>query len=67
MLHTPPEIAVRFDAAMVTAEIEGHHQPHFRRWLRFYLDFCHKYGHEAADRASFSAFAQKLQSKGQAP
>jgi len=67
MLQTPPEIATRFDAAMVTAEIDDHHQPHFRRWLRLYLDFCHKYGHEAADQVSFSAFAEKLQSKGQAP
>jgi len=63
MLQTPPEIATRLDAAMVTAEIDDHHQPHFRRWLRFYLDFRQKYGHEAADQASFSAFAEKLQSK----
>lgn len=67
MLQTPPDIANRFDAAMLAAGVDQHHQPHFRRWLRFYLDFCHKYGMDPANAVSLSAFEEKLRSKGRAP
>jgi integron integrase len=67
MLQTPPHIAKRFDAAMSAAGVDQHHQPHLRRWLRFYLDFCHKYGKDPANAVSLDAFEEKLKSKGQAP
>lgn len=67
MLQTPPEVAARFDAAMLATGVAEHHRPHFCRWLRFYLDFCDKYRSEPADAASLRAFEEKLRSKGQAP
>lgn len=67
MLQTPPHIASRFDAALAAAGVDEHHQPHFRRWLRFYLDFCHKYGKDPANAVSLDAFEEKLKGKGQAP
>ncbi|WP_200278898.1 tyrosine-type recombinase/integrase [Rhabdochromatium marinum] len=67
MLQTPPHIASRFDAALSAAGVDQHHQPHFRRWLRFYLDFCHKYGKDPANAVSLDAFEEKLKCKGQAP
>ena len=35
------------------------------KWLRYYLDFCEKYRHEAIDRESWQAFFLKLASKNQ--
>ena len=67
MLQTPPEVAARFDAAMLATGVAEHHRPHFCRWLRFYLDFCDKYRSGPADAASLRAFEEKLRSKGQAP
>ena len=37
----------------------------YRKWLRFYLDFCHKYGHSYAGAESLPPFLDKLASKGQ--
>lgn len=59
MLQTPPEVAARFDAAMLAAGVAEHHRPHFCRWLRFYLDFCDKYRGEPTDAASLRAFEEK--------
>ncbi|NNC87025.1 MAG: integron integrase [Akkermansiaceae bacterium] len=37
----------------------------WRKWLRYYLDFCGKYEHPERDRESLQAFLQKLAEKGQ--
>ena len=38
---------------------------YFRKWLRYYLDFCEKYRFNPADRNSFPQFDRKLQEKRQ--
>jgi hypothetical protein len=35
------------------------------KWLRYYLDFCEKYRHEALDRESLQEFLLKLASRNQ--
>ena len=35
------------------------------RWVRFYLDFCQKYGHPPREEASIRSFLAKLESKHQ--
>ena len=35
----------------------------FIKWLRYYLDFCHKYGFEKTDTKSLSQFIGKLRSR----
>ena len=37
----------------------------FRKWLRFYLDFCSKYGHSPRSKSSVALFMAKLASKNQ--
>ena len=37
----------------------------FIKWLRYYLDFCHKYGFEKTDTKSLTQFIEKLRSKKQ--
>jgi integron integrase len=65
MLQTPREIAARFDRALEAAGIAEHVRPHYRRWLRFYLDFCAKYQWDPASAAAVTPFCDKLESKGQ--
>ena len=40
-------------------------QRDYLKWLRFYLDFCHKYRHLPRDRDSQEPFLQKLALKNQ--
>lgn len=37
----------------------------YQKWLRFYLDFCHKYQHEIVSKRSLDAFLMKLTEKRQ--
>jgi hypothetical protein len=45
--------------------VAAEHRPHYRKWLRFYWDFCHKYFFAPTDRQSFPAFDEKLRTKNQ--
>ena len=40
-------------------------RPHYRKWLRCYWDFCHKYAFEPTERQSLPAFHEKLRAKNQ--
>jgi len=40
-------------------------QSYFQKWLRYYLDFCHKYHFSQAERVSLRPFLRKLQEKKQ--
>ena len=65
MREIPPALASRFDSALITAGIAENHWPYFRRWLRFYLDFCQKYQQDSTHSSSLTAFDAKLRNKGQ--
>ncbi|NIR48971.1 integron integrase [candidate division KSB1 bacterium] len=39
--------------------------PFYLKWLRYYLDFCHKYSHTASARNSLTHFILKLKQKNQ--
>jgi hypothetical protein len=43
MLGIPPDLLYSYDAALAQDEIPEFQRAHYRRWLRFYLDFCAKY------------------------
>ncbi|EGV31648.1 integrase family protein [Thiorhodococcus drewsii AZ1] len=65
MLPLPPELSSWFDETLSRHEIPVYQRPHYRKRLRFYLDFCAKYGHRALERSSVRAFLRKLAEKGQ--
>ena len=65
MLSVPPELARRFDAQLAQQDIVAGRRPHYHKWLRYYLDFCHKYSFAPADRRSLPAFQEKLRTKHQ--
>jgi len=61
----PPELSSWFDETLSRHEIPVYQRPHYRKWLRFYLNFCAKSGHRALERTSVRAFLRKLAEKGQ--
>jgi integron integrase len=65
MLGVPPELARLYDTRLEREGVAAEHRPHYRKWLRFYWDFCHKYSFAPTDRQSFPAFDEKLRTKNQ--
>lgn len=45
--------------------VPGGERPAWRKWMRYYLDFCGKYGHSPRSGASLGPFLEKLAAKGQ--
>ena len=67
MLTMPPEIQQQYLAALRQQALPNTCEASSLKWLRYYLDFCHKYGHPPASRDSLPRFLDKLREKRQAP
>ena len=52
----PPEIWATFERRLHEARVSASQRPDYRKWVRFHLDFCQKYGHSAASPASRDPF-----------
>jgi hypothetical protein len=65
MFPVPPDLSRRYDAMLERSGVALTHRPYYRKWLRYYLDFCHKYHFAQSDSESFSAFDDKLRQKNQ--
>lgn len=65
MLAVPLSLSQAFDAQLDHRNVPDPQRRDFHKWLRFYLDFCNKYDSNPRLTASFAAFDEKLQSKGQ--
>jgi len=63
MFKVSPAIQDRFERQMESSAVEPRHRFGFRKWLRYYIDFCDKYKLPAADPASCPIFLKKLASK----
>ena len=50
---------------LLEKEIPRKDHPYFKKWLRYYLDFCVKYQFELLSKKSLSHFIQKLRQKKQ--
>ncbi len=59
------EIRVAYDRKLDRAQVPASERPDYHKWLRFYLDFCHKYGHGPALPTSLGSFLTKLAEKNQ--
>jgi hypothetical protein len=53
MLTLPAELTRLYETLLRQQGITRQHPPHYTKWLRYYWDFCHKYGFEPNDRQSF--------------
>ena len=65
MRAVPPEVWATFERRLDEVRVPAPQRPDYRKWVRFYLDFCHKYGHPAASLRSRDPFLAKLASKNQ--
>jgi hypothetical protein len=65
MRKIPPALNVQFDALLVKNKIPPKYRNHYLKWLRYYLDFCHKYGHSESNSQSLPNFIRKLKEKRQ--
>ncbi|MEZ5581455.1 MAG: integron integrase [Candidatus Competibacteraceae bacterium] len=65
MLAVPPELTLRYEAWLKKQRIMTQRHHHYHKWLRYYLDFCHKYRFAPLERRSLSAFQEKLRTKQQ--
>lgn len=55
MLQLPEAVQCRFDDAMSDAGIAHAERRYFKKWLRYYLDFCAKYRFTSCRRTLTSA------------
>jgi hypothetical protein len=60
-----PEVNPRFDEVLRAEQIPLTQWSKYRKWVRFYLHFCNKYGYQPGEPGSVSPFIAKLTSKGQ--
>ena len=66
MKKIPAVLISRFKALLVSNRIPERYHAYYLKWLRYYLDFCHKYGFDESDPQSLPAFIMKLKEKRQA-
>jgi len=61
----PQALLKKFDRHMVANKIGSDLHGFYRRWLRFYFDFCGKYDHDPKNSDSLPGFINKLRDKNQ--
>ena len=65
MKPIPPEILAPYEFLLFEKKIPRSEHHYFKKWLRYYLDFCLKYQFESWSKKSLPHFIQKLQQKNQ--
>jgi len=65
MIDIPPKIASTYNGFLVKKGIPQKLHSFYRKWLRYYLDFCQKYTSGQTGENSLSAFIYKLRDKKQ--
>ena len=65
MLKIPSQILLLYDELLVKTAVPELSYFLYKKWLRYYLDFCHKYRLEPLKRANLSGFLNKLKDKKQ--
>lgn len=65
MIQIEPILLEKYKLVLQANKIPQNMQGYYLKWLRFYLDFCHKYGLGENDSGSLTPFIEKLRSKKQ--
>ena len=65
MLKISTDLLKNYSKVLGNKGIPSKNHYHFQKWLRYYLDFCHKYQFIPADKDSLSYFVRKLNEKNQ--
>jgi len=61
----PQELLLKFDLQLTATGISSELHNSYRKWLRFYLDFCHKYNHVSKNPETLPHYINKLRDKKQ--
>jgi integron integrase len=67
VLSLSPHDSRQLEEALANADVPPPWRADYHRWLRFYLDFCGKYGRARDLEETQTAFLEKVRSKGQSP
>jgi len=65
MLTIPSVLQTQFDEYLHKKAVPANLQAIFKKWLRYYLDFCQKYHFSAVEKESLPRFIEKLRQKKQ--
>jgi len=67
MLPLPQNVLAPFDEVLEKRAVPASSRAHYRKWLRYFLDFCGKYPPPAAKSEQVRLFIEKLRTKKQTP
>ena len=67
MLPIPQNDVTQFNKALLQSAVPEPFHVHYRKWLRYFLDFCTKYPPPDAKSEQIRLFIEKLESKKQTP
>src|SRR5919106_77065 len=67
MLDIPADILAQYDAVLVQCSVPPSQQAYYRKWLRYYLDFCATRDLPDSRQERVRLFHTKLQEKKQTP
>lgn len=65
MLNIPAALFTKYTLLLNQKSVPVSVHNNYKKWLRYYLDFCHKYCHRYVDRESLKHFMIKLHEKNQ--
>jgi len=65
MQQVPADIWAAFERHLDQAQVPADQRPDYHKWVRYYFDFCHKYGQSPTAPTSLGPFLTKLASKNQ--
>jgi hypothetical protein len=63
MIQIAADLAKLYTSFMEQKGLETDQHRYYIKWLRYYLDFCHKYKFKRQNKESLSAFLEKLKEK----
>ena len=63
MIQIPAHLISQYTTLIGRRGVQSSTQQYYVKWLRYYLDFCHKYHFEQYAKESLSAFVEKLREK----
>ena len=55
LLDIPADLGHAYDTLLERKAIPSYRRPHYKKWLRYYLDFCQKYGFSPVESQSLSS------------
>ncbi len=65
MIKIPQQTMQQFETRLIKEKIPSDKHNSFKKWLRYYIDYCHKYKQHHQNSESLPGFINKLREKKQ--